>query len=268
MSLLSTQWPQNFVPDDCSSLVRSVIVQTQRTSGHSFGLHCHKTGQLTIAVDGMVGVRVQDKILSLPQGSALWLPASIQHEGVLGVQAVSWYVHFAPSLLDCLPKKEKRFYISPIAVEAARVFLEHHSFVSMDSRWGHIVQVLIDEIIYAPTLQDDFFAFSRNPLIRDITEKLLRYPDIRRSRANWAGQYGYCDRHFARLIKKEVGVSFSQWRLQLVMYVATIALQQGASTQEVADRLGYQSASSFIQAFKRVFGVTPSQYRKEKARRS
>lgn len=266
MSLLPTQWPKNFVPDDCSRLVHAVVVQTQRTSGHSFGLHCHKTGQLTIAVEGMVGVRVGGKRVGLPPGSALWLPSAIAHEGILGDRAISWYVHFAPSVLQYLPKESKRFYVSPLALEAARVFLEDTPVFSLDSRFGRIASVLMDEIQEALPLRENFFAFSPHPLIRDMTEKLLSNPDIRQSRASWARMYGYSDRHFARILDKELGISFSQWRLQLMMYVAVGALQQGATTQEVAERLGYQSASSFIAAFVRMMGTTPSQYRKEKAR--
>jgi AraC-like DNA-binding protein len=45
------------------------------------------------------------------------------------------------------------------------------------------------------------------------------------------------------------------------MQQAVVSLSSGAPVTEAALDAGYQSASAFIAAFKRTFGVTPARYR-------
>jgi len=45
------------------------------------------------------------------------------------------------------------------------------------------------------------------------------------------------------------------------MQQGVVSLSAGASVTAAALEAGYQSASAFIAAFKRAFGVTPSRYR-------
>lgn len=56
---------------------------------------------------------------------------------------------------------------------------------------------------------------------------------------------------------------FHQYCEKLRMRRAAALLQNGPeSLAEIADRLGYCSASSFIRAFKRAYGMTPHAYRR------
>jgi len=56
-------------------------------------------------------------------------------------------------------------------------------------------------------------------------------------------------------------VKVTSWRGRARMQQAVVALSAGAPVTEAALDAGYQSASAFIAAFKRAFGVTPSRYR-------
>lgn len=71
------------------------------------------------------------------------------------------------------------------------------------------------------------------------------------------------ERNFSRLVVRETGMSFGQWRLRLLMLTATRRLLEGDTTETVAQALGYETPSAFIAAFKRVFGMTPGRYRTE-----
>ncbi|MEE0807660.1 MAG: AraC family transcriptional regulator [Acutalibacteraceae bacterium] len=56
----------------------------------------------------------------------------------------------------------------------------------------------------------------------------------------------------------------------MVEFISTTSISRAAalpqngpeSLAEIADRLGYCSASSFIRAFKRAYGMTPHAYRR------
>lgn len=65
-----------------------------------------------------------------------------------------------------------------------------------------------------------------------------------------------------RDFKKMFGVSFSSYLEILRIQSAQELLKKGSSVQDVAEAVGYSSDYSFRRAFKRVIGVTPSDYQK------
>ena len=58
----------------------------------------------------------------------------------------------------------------------------------------------------------------------------------------------------------QTGLSFDRWRRQLHMIVALRELSGGATVQQVAYGLGYESPSAFITMFKKAFGKPPATY--------
>ena len=65
-----------------------------------------------------------------------------------------------------------------------------------------------------------------------------------------------------RDFKKMFGISFSSYLEVLRIQSAQELLKKGHAVQEVAEAVGYSSDYSFRRAFKRVVGVTPSDYQK------
>ncbi|MGW9064929.1 helix-turn-helix domain-containing protein [Achromobacter animicus] len=63
-----------------------------------------------------------------------------------------------------------------------------------------------------------------------------------------------------RLFQTEVGLSFGRWRQRQRLLTALEQLAYGESVTNVALDVGYESASSFVAAFKAVFGTTPARY--------
>ncbi len=59
------------------------------------------------------------------------------------------------------------------------------------------------------------------------------------------------ERNLARLIVKETGLSFRQWRQQLQLIMALQGLVKGDTVQKVAHTLGYDSTTAFITMFKK-----------------
>ena len=55
-------------------------------------------------------------------------------------------------------------------------------------------------------------------------------------------------------------MSFLQWKQQIALLHAVNLLADGHTTAEVAEKLGYENVSSFIELFKKRFKVTPGRY--------
>ncbi|SHL22883.1 helix-turn-helix domain-containing protein [Paraburkholderia terricola] len=73
------------------------------------------------------------------------------------------------------------------------------------------------------------------------------------------------ERTLARVLIRQTGMSFGRWRQQLPLMLAVRWLGAGASVQQVADDLGYESASSFVSMFRKNLGSPPARYVSERA---
>ena len=80
----------------------------------------------------------------------------------------------------------------------------------------------------------------------------------------WARRAGLSERTLARLIHRETGMSFGRWRQQLGVMLAIKWLAGGASIQQVAADLGYESVPSFVTMFRKALGTSPGRYMAER----
>ncbi|MAM11287.1 MAG: hypothetical protein CML23_12660 [Rhizobiaceae bacterium] len=79
---------------------------------------------------------------------------------------------------------------------------------------------------------------------------------------NWRASPAPAPARWNVLFKRETGLSFSEWRNRLRLMEAVNHLSHGKSSVEIAGLLGYRSASAFVAAFGRGFGVPPQSYLK------
>lgn len=71
-------------------------------------------------------------------------------------------------------------------------------------------------------------------------------------------------RQLSRIIRKHYGVSYRSKNKQLRMESAARRLQNGEDIALVATAEGYHSLSAFYAAFRKTFGMTPAQYKRQK----
>ena len=69
------------------------------------------------------------------------------------------------------------------------------------------------------------------------------------------------EKTLARITLKETGMSFARWAMHFRLLPAMRALFDGVSVEEAAGIAGFQTTAAFINAFTRVFGVTPGKWR-------
>jgi YesN/AraC family two-component response regulator len=72
-------------------------------------------------------------------------------------------------------------------------------------------------------------------------------------------------KYVSRLFKQETHKNFSEYRIHLRIEEAKKMLKRSSlSINEIAEKIGYENAESFMKVFKKVTGCTPSQYREQK----
>lgn len=103
-----------------------------------------------------------------------------------------------------------------------------------------------------------------DPRLRRIADAMIAAPADRGTIGLWAQRAGLSERTLARVIRRETGMSFGRWRQQLSILLAVKWLAGGASIQQVADDVGYESVPSFVTMFRKAMGTSPGRYMAER----
>lgn len=122
--------------------------------------------------------------------------------------------------------------------------------------------VLLDEIDWTPTREVAMPPFHDRRLIA-IEHALTADPGDTRTIDEWAACAGASTRNLARLFRREAGMTFRQWRDQFRALAAIPRLANGESVTILANEFGYETPGAFAAMFRRVIGMTPSQYMAE-----
>lgn len=74
-------------------------------------------------------------------------------------------------------------------------------------------------------------------------------------------EFQLTEAYLSQIIKKQTGINFSSYILKLRMEKANNFLKLGGITiKDIANKVGYTNTGTFRRAYKRQFGITPTQY--------
>lgn len=81
--------------------------------------------------------------------------------------------------------------------------------------------------------------------------------------AELAERLGTSTRALSRQCQKALGLSLKEWLVQTRAVEARIRLRGDESITEIASSLGFSHTKELSREFRKVYGVTPSQFRKK-----
>jgi AraC-like DNA-binding protein len=225
-------------------------------AGTVFDWHTHDDHQLAWASRGVLTVRSGTEAWVLPPTRALWIPAGIRHETLSEGVATMRSAYVRPnsttiSWLACTP-----VIVTPLVAELV-------GYLSGDgleaSRRTHSERLLVDLLEPVPSVSFDV----RMPVddrALQVATRLNDCPSDSKTLAEWGRDVGASGRTLARAFTAETGLSFARWRTLVRLRSALEALGSDQSVGEVARKVGYESASAFVAAFRRETGITPARY--------
>ncbi len=198
-------------------------------------VHQHRKGQLILALHGAITCTVENALWMVPPQYAVWIPGGVEHSNQVTANAELCFLFIEPSAVT-MPTTQRA-----------------------EPMTRRLIQVLFDELPQQPQ-QQLHLPVSSHPKIRTMVEMMAKGPVEWGSLGQWAGFFAMSERNLARLIVKETGLSFRQWRQQLQLIMALQGLVKGDTVQKVAHTLGYDSTTAFITMFKKGLGQTPGRY--------
>lgn len=220
--------------------------------------HQHRQGQLILALHGAVTCRAESGVWIVPPDCGVWIPGGIPHSNQVTSNARLTYLFVEPGAA-MLPAECCTLSVSPMLREMILRVAELSESDARDAHVDRLVRVMLDELALMPRERLEL-PVSDHPKIALIAAALLADPSDRRTLGQWAEHVAVSERSFKRLMVQETGLSFGRWRRQLHLVIALRELAGGATVQQVAGDLGYESTTAFIVMFRKALGTTPSRY--------
>ena len=220
--------------------------------------HAHRRAQLAYVSDGVLTVHTKAGLWVVPPQRAVWLLPGVRHCATSARPYSLCTLYIEPRLVK-LPKRCSVVAIEPLVREllvAAGRFGYHYEQRSDETR---LIRVILDRL---PTLPIASLSLTQpsDERLRRITRIFQNEPSDARPLPDLSRASGISYRTAERLFRRELGVSFREWRRQFRLLTALERLAAGDSVTNVALDVGYTDVSAFIAMFKSTLGSTPGQY--------
>jgi AraC-like DNA-binding protein len=221
--------------------------------------HQHERNQLTLALRGSLQVETSMGTWTVPPGGAVWVPRGVEHAERLHAGSVLHMLHIHGDLGGNVAAGCRTLAVSPLLREIVLRVGEFGGLDASVAEQARLADVLIDEI---RSRKESTLALPapHDPRALRLARLIDEAPEARVSIADLARRVGTGRRTMERVFMTELGISVGEWRQRLRLHHALRLLAERQSVATVARASGYSSASAFIAAFKRHFGVTPSRW--------
>ncbi len=228
-------------------------------AGTRFDWHTHEDHQLAWAASGVLTVltgEIDGSTWVLPPTRALWIPAGLPHETASDGRATMRSLYIRPGLSPVT-------WADPTPVAASPLLAELIGYLGEPGLpAGHRAhaEVLLADLLTPVPVTTIQVRLPSTPTARQVAEALRADPADRRTLREWGRAVGASERTLARAFAAEAGVPFGRWRTLLRLQAALSMVAAGQPVSRVAGRVGYDTPSAFVAAFRRETGQTPGSF--------
>ena len=228
-------------------------------AGTRFDWHAHDDHQLAWAASGVLTVltgEVEGSTWVLPPTRALWIPAGLRHETASDGRATMRSLYIRPALSPVS-------WTDPTPVAASPLLAELIGYLGEpDLAAGHRAhaEALLADLLTPVPVTTIGVRLPAAVTARRVAQALRADPADRRTLREWGREVGASERTLARAFVAEAGVPFGRWRTLMRLQAALSMLAAGEPVSRVAGRVGYDTPSAFVAAFRRETGQTPGSF--------
>ncbi len=237
------------------------------TGAACFERHTHDEYVLGANLWGHERIWLEGRTLEVPVGAiTLYNPLAVQASefAAPGVEYIS--LHLAPQALEQVARDNnlKPFCAMPRfdqgVFQDAGLYRAIVDFARIDDEQPahreEALLALLGQLLQRPTGP----AGEQSQALRLAIQCMRDTPHARLALEDLAAVAGLSKYHFVRCFKNATGLAPLQYHMQLRLSEARRRLRAGEHPAEVALGLGFYDQSHFINAFRRVMGMTPNHY--------
>lgn len=246
--------------DNPDAAFAPVVGRPEEWSPATVEPHAHHRHQLIYAARGVVHMHTSVGEWILPPSRAMWITGGVSHSLLVKRPASLFVLYIEPERYR-LPGSEdcSVIEISPLLRELIAACAVLPWSYQPHSEGDRLAQVLIDRLQLLDHAPLELL-LPADPRALRVVDLLRRNPGSRHSLNDLAREAGASGRTIERLFAQETQQAFGAWRHKHRMLYALERLAYGQNVTNVALEAGYESPSSFIAAFRAMFGTTPSKY--------
>ncbi len=198
-----------------------------------------------------------------PPHYAVWIPPHRPHKSFNRVSSIYRSVYLSNSISETLPGRPCAMSMS----ELLKAILNEFARISVNSpstiQELRMAQVALDQIA-ASKIISSYLPYSNTETLSEILNDVTSSLKDKRSTEEVAKKFHMTARTLERKCLAELGIGFGEWQQRARHMRALEGLDEGLTIQQISWELGYSSPSVFINMFRRLTGMTPESYRKNK----
>ena len=234
-------------------------VAVDYSNGHVIPAHSHRRSQLVYAVEGVLVIETDVGRWVVPPSRGVWLIAGVSHTVRMRGVARMRSIFVNQDAIPGLPDADCVIEISPLLRELILAATKVTGHYDLQSRDGRLMRFILDELCSLPVLPFNL-PWPQDVRILRVCQTLSEDPADNRAADDWAADLAMSAKTFHRQFQRQTGITFGRWRQQARLLLSLECLAQGMPIVQVALQHGYESQSAFAAAFKRQFGLRPSEF--------
>ena len=266
----SIEKPSNFRTESMQQLelsnehpIRAILKVVHE--GMDVSLHQHPWGQLVFSDMGVVLVKTPQASYLVPPQYAVWIPPNQLHAASLHGKAklFSVYLHnHSFSIGNKLTHEWKQcgcFEVSGLLAELVREMAKYELNQCDEITYESICHLIRNEVQQSTFLSIGV-PMPKEKRLLHLCTIFLQAPQQQTSLIELAKKVGASESTIGRLFKRELQMTFSQWRQQVLLASAIALAAKKKPVGNIAQELGYASHSAFTAMVTSIVKKSPKKF--------
>ena len=259
---------QKYIPDYYYSKVVEII-------GHESTRHVHKEFEIYYMKEGNCTYHIEDHTYRVKQGDVVLIPGNTSHRTTYGGVAhtrllVNCSYEYIPK-----PVLERLSAVGPLYRNIKAISQLEELFAKIEHEYGH-ADALSAEVLKCFTAELLFVILRHknehekmvqgSNFIATVQEYIQNNYMNEVKLSALAEMLSVSQEHLSRMFKQETGIGFKDYLVQFRLQKAEEMLKHetGRAVSEVAYACGFNDGNYFSYKFKKAYGVSPTQIRRNK----
>ncbi|HCF3941573.1 helix-turn-helix transcriptional regulator [Pseudomonas aeruginosa] len=237
-----------------------VVGVTENWQPGGVPFHHHQRHQLMYSIKGVMHVITSLGRWVLPPSRAIWISQGTDHT-FMAKRPVALHILYVDPQYEQVPMWGDCAVVNvtPLVRELVAASVQLPWDYPADSHSSRLVRVLLEELQELPHAPVNL-PEPRDPRGRKVVAALRADPSLRYSLTELAAMAAASPRTLERIFQNETGISLSEWQTRSRLLSALELLAEGTPVANAGAAVGYTHPSSFIAAFRGLFGTTPGNY--------